>query len=173
VTGPAPSVNVRSAQPDPVPRVRQRNIAYVYAGKDTDSRLSAAKRLAVMLANFMPGKKLKITVEPDHAKRSDLQNRALWGCAYRHLEEQSGNEPEDLHEYFCGEFWGWKKVEVMGQWRKRPIRTTTKNEHGDRDVIPTLLMAEFYEFIQRRSAEVGFDVPDPDPDWFLKEAKAA
>jgi hypothetical protein len=56
----------------------------------------------------------------------------------------------------------------MGAWSKRPVRTTTTNEQGERDVIGKLLMAEFYEFIQRRSAEVGFDVPDPDPLWFTK-----
>ena len=161
-----------AAMPTPT-RVRQRNLAHVYAGKDQASRESAAKRLAVMIANFLPGKKLKITVESDHAKRSDLQNRALWGCAYRALEEQSGNEPEDLHDYFCGEFFGWEKYEVLGAWRKRPKRTTTTNEHGERDVINTLLMAQFYEFIQRRSAEVGFDVPDPDPLWFEKDQRRA
>lgn len=160
-----------SAQPGL--RVRQRNVAHLYAPKDPAGRESAAKRIATLILNFLPGAKLKITVERDCAKRSDLQNRALWGCAYKALEEQSGNEPEDLHEYFCGEFWGWKRVEVMGRYRLRPVRTTTRNEHGDKDVIGTLLMAQFYEFIQQRAASVGFDVPDPDPNWWQKEAKAA
>lgn len=160
-----------SAQPGP--RVRQRNTAYIYAGKDNASRMSAAKRVAVMLANFLPGAKLKVTIERDCAKRSDLQNKALWGCAYKALSEQTGNDPEDLHTWACGSFWGWEEFEVMGMRKRRPRRTTTTNEHGDRDVIGTLLMAQLYEHIQQQAAVMGFDVPDPDPNWWQKEAKAA
>ncbi len=157
-----------SAQPGP--RVRQRNIAHVEVPQA--NRDNAIQRLAILVANFLPGRKLRVTVEVDHPTRSTLQVRALWGCAYRALEEQTGNDSDDLHTFFCGEFFGWDTYEVMGQPRKRPVRTTTTNEHGERDVIGTLLMAQFYDFIQKRSAQVGFDVPDPDPLWFEK-AKAA
>ena len=132
----------------------------------------AIQSLATLIASYLPGKPLVVRVERRKRKRTNLQNAALWGCAYKALHEQSGNDPEDLHTYFCGEFWGWADVDVMGQRRRKPWRSTTKDEHGEHDVIPTVLMAEFYDFIQRRAAEVGYDVPDPDPNWWATETAA-
>lgn len=106
--------------------------------------------------------------------RTSLQNRALWGCAYKTLQQETGNDPEDLHMYFCGEYWGWETYDVLDQKRKRPVRSTTKNEHGESDVISTVQLQDFYAFIQQRSAEtVGVFVPDPDPMWWLEKQQAA
>lgn len=116
----------------------------------------------------------QVTIGPIKKERSDLQNRALWGCAYKTLREATGNDIEDLHTYFCGEFFGWTEYEVMGSKRKRPTRTTTKDADGKRDVITTLQLSEFYQFIQIRSAEtVGVHVPDPDPMWWSHREQAA
>lgn len=135
-----------------------------------NSRQTAIAQLGRMIEQFLPGKPLVVTVERLKRQRSDLQLRALWGCAYKALREQTGNDPEDLHAYFAGEYWGWEEFEIMGQIRKRPRRTTTRDENGRRDVISTVVMADFYDFIQRRSAEMGYDVPDPDPRWFERKA---
>lgn len=159
-----------SAQPGPRTRP-PRKVATVDVPQH--NRESAIKRLSTLVLNFLPGARLTVTVERDVPTRSTLQNKALWGCAYKALEEQTGNEPEDLHRYFCGEFFGWQKYEVMGAWTKRPVRTTTTNEAGERDVIDKMRMAEFYDFIQDRAARVGFDVPDPDPEWFMKDERRA
>lgn len=114
-----------------------------------------------------------IRVERWKRTRSDLQNRALWGVAYKALREATGNDPEDLHTYFCGEYFGWKDYEVMGAMRRKPIRTTTRDEQGNRDVVSTTVLSDFYAFIQQRSAEtVGVYVPDPDPDWWKAEEAA-
>lgn len=135
-----------------------------------ENREQAIASLARLVTSFLPGTKLLVTVGRYVKERSDVQNRALWGCAYKALQTQTGNEREDLHEYFCGEFFGWTVKRVMNQPKRSPRRTTTKNEEGKRDVIDTMTMADFYAFIQRRSAENGFDVPDPDPEWFGREA---
>jgi hypothetical protein len=103
-------------------------------------------------------------------RRTDRQNRALWACAYAVIAEETGNDPEDLHQYFCGEFFGWDEYDVMGQLRKRPRRSTTKDGDGEKDVIPTEEFVKFFDFIQYRAAEVGIFVPDPDPNW-RKEMK--
>lgn len=116
----------------------------------------------------------RITIGPVKKERSDLQNRALWGCAYRVLHEATGNDPEDLHTYFCGEFFSWVEYDVLGQKRKRPFRTTTRDEHGKRDVISTKDLSDFYAFVQRRAAEtVGVYVPDPDPNWWHIDRRVA
>lgn len=131
-------------------------------------------RLLGLLSAISATEEFQVTIGPIKKERSDLQNRALWGCAYRTLREATGNDPDDLHTYFCGEYFGWTEYEVMGQKRKRPARTTTKDQSGKRDVITTLQLSDFYAFIQQRSAEtVGVYVPDPDPMWWSHEQQAA
>lgn len=117
----------------------------------------------------------QVTIGPIKKERTDPQNKALWGCAYEHLRKATGNDKEDLHEYFCGEYFGWEIREVMGMKKKYPKRTTTTGYDGKRDVITTLQLSDFYQFIQVRSAEtVGVFVPDPDPMWWHhREERAA
>jgi hypothetical protein len=93
--------------------------------------------------------------------RSNEQNRALWGIAYKTLHDATGNDPEDLHEFFLGEYFGWEVRDVLGQKRKVPMRRSSK--------LSTTEFADFYAFIQQRSAEtVGVFVPDPDPLYSLE-----
>lgn len=130
-------------------------------------------KLMAFLSVLDVTKEVQVTIGPVKKERSDLQNRALWGCAYKTLRDATGNDPEDLHAYFCGEFFSWVEYEVMGQKRKRPFRTTTKDENGKRDVISTTQLSDFYSFIQTRAAEtVQVYVPDPDPRWFLHQEAA-
>lgn len=130
--------------------------------------------LMTFLAAVPLTEEFQVTIGPIKKERSDLQNRALWGCAYKTLRDATGNDPEDLHAYFCGEYFGWSEYEVLGQKRKRPARTTTKDQDGKRDVISTFHLSDFYAFIQQRAAEtVGVYVPDPDPMWFTQEAQVA
>lgn len=130
--------------------------------------------LMAFLTSLSRDKEFQVTIGVVKKERSDLQNRALWGCAYKTLRDATGNEMEDLHTYFCGEYWGWQEYEVMGATRKRPIRSTTKDATGKRDVISTIHLQDFYLFIQQRSAEtVGVFVPDPDPEWWSRMQEAA
>lgn len=131
-------------------------------------------RLVAFLSALPKDKEFAVSIGPVKKERSDLQNRALWGCAYKALRDATGNDPEDLHTYFCGEFFGWTEYEVMGRKRLRPRRTTTRDENGKRDVITTLQLSDFYAFIQQRAAEtVNVYVPDPDPSWWMHREKAA
>lgn len=98
-------------------------------------------------------------------ERSNPQNNALWGVAYKTLRDETGNDPDDMHTYFCGEYFGWVEYRIMDQVRKRPRRTTTRDSNGKRNVISKMDFADFYSFIQQRSAEtVGVYVPDPNED---------
>lgn len=130
-------------------------------------------KLMTFLSVLDVTKEFQVTIGPVKKERSDLQNRALWGCAYKTLRDATGNDPDDLHTYFCGEYFGWVEYDVLGQTRKRPRRSTTKDEHGKRDVISTIHLQDFYGFIQQRAAEtVGVYVPDPDPMWWSHEQAA-
>jgi len=124
-----------------------------------------------------------LTVLPDHQSweiqikrhvkaRTDKQRKAMFGAAYKALMEFSGLQGEadklELHRFMCGEFWGWQP-DPFGN--RKPLRTTTKNERGEPDEISVSDALDFYAFLQRRGAEVGCWVPDPDPFW--RESRAA
>jgi hypothetical protein len=129
-------------------------------GKDRERILG---NLTDFLGKLDPAKSWEIEVVPFAKPRNDPQNHALFGVAYKALEEQTGNDREDLHTYFCGEHFGWVETTVMGRKKVKPRRTTTRDENGKRDVMKMADFAKFYEFVQRRSAQVGYMVPDPDP----------
>lgn len=129
------------------------------------NRINVARNAIAAIEQLDTKKTFVVEIKRYQKPRSNVQNKALWGCAYRALREQTGNEPDDLHMFFCGEFFGWVTVDVMGLAKKRPRRTTTHDEDGKRALMSTLWFYDFYEFIQQRSAENGFDVPDPDPFW--------
>lgn len=126
----------------------------------TTFRLSKGDFRATVLANaisFISGlpdsREWVIKVEQFRKNRSNPQNRSLWGVAYKALSEATGNDPEDLHTFFLGEWSGWEVIDVMGQQRRVPVRRSSK--------LTTEEFGEFYEFIQRRAAECGYNVPSP------------
>lgn len=141
-----------------------------------DHRDRDAAKVIAFILKCRPGRKLKVVVSEVKATRSDAQNAALWAVAYPPLMEFMGyrgeEEREALHSFFCGEFWGWKEIDILGKRKLIPKRTTTCNEGGDREVIPKLLFCEFFAFIQQRGAENGVYIPDPDPEWFRQDEKA-
>lgn len=130
-------------------------------------------RLAKFLDAWPDSIPCEITVQRLVKSRSNRQNAALWGVAYKVLSDATGYRDTELHEYFCGGFFGWETFFFMDMKKRRPRRTTTTNEQGERDVLSTETFCEFYAFIQQRAAEtVQVNVPDPDPMYQVK-ARAA
>lgn len=116
------------------------------------------------IVNFINSDKTKalhVEIKEWGGKRSDEQNKALWGVAYETILSQGmrekGWDKDDLHEFFLGEFHGWEAVQGFGKAQMRPIKRSSKLSMKD--------FAEFYSFVQRKAAEFGIDVPDPDPKW--------
>ena len=97
-------------------------------------------------------------------KRTNPQNRMLWGLAYKVMAKESGYAPEAIHDLMCGEFFGWKVCDMFGRKKKEPSRTTTHDESGKRDVIDTETLSEFYLSIQVFAAENGIYIPDPNEE---------
>ena len=141
------------------------------------TRDEAFASFARLVQNFLPGRDLVVTVEEVKEDRSTKQRAALFGVAYASLMAQMGlrgaREKDDLHEFMLGEYFGWRERPGLGPPRKFPIRTTTTDENGKRDVISVRQQMDFYAFIQQRAAEGGYDVPDPDKEWFRKAEREA
>ena len=143
-----------------------------------ERRVTAANRdhgveaFAKQARQFLPGRDIVLSAVEAKRERSLSQLGALFGVAYKILMREIGlrgeREKAELHDTFCGEYWGWRTVEVMGVRRQMPKRTTTTDEQGKRDVISTREQIDFYEFIQQRAAGMGWDIPDPDKNWRIR-----
>lgn len=129
---------------------------------------------AVSFLHQLPDtKSWELTIEPHKREYTGKQRRSIFGPAYKALMEFSGldgdEEKRQLHFWMCGEFFGWKH----GDFGQRPIRTTTKDENGKKNPISTAEAVRFYEFLQRKGAEVGCYVPEPDAFWREKAQEEA
>ena len=121
-------------------------------------------KLVAFLSALSQARAWKVEVSEYRRTRSDAQNNALWGVAYKAIREASGNDPDEMHEYFCIKYFGSVEKNVFGLRKQRPRRTTTTNEAGERSVLSTTEFMDFYSFIQQHMAEFGIYVPDPNED---------
>lgn len=119
-----------------------------------EDREKALIKLALMLRSFAPGKPVKVEISQYHASRTNEQNRYLWGVCYKTLEDSTGQEASDWHEYMLGEWSGWEVYELMGQKRKRPARRSS--------ILNKVEFADYIDFIQKRAAQNGIHIPDPE-----------
>lgn len=122
-------------------------------GSETD-RQRTTSGVARYLSTLDRTTNWKIEIGEHKQTRSNEQNAYLWGVVYpTALERLPGWDADDLHEYFLGEHFGWETLEGLGKRRLRPLRRSSK-----------LSVKEFkahWQFIQRKMAEFGVDIPDP------------
>lgn len=108
-----------------------------------------------------------IEVKEYRSSRSIAQCRYLNGVAYKLLGNHTGYERDDISEFMCGTYYGWKRVKVPktpsnpGGIEDRPLRTTTTDENGKRNVISKVDFMDFVAFVQRFGASKGVYIPDP------------
>lgn len=138
-----------------------------------------AQKIATFIGGLDPERAWEVLVRPFKRTRTNQQSRYERGVACVLLAQAIGYEPEEMHEYLCGTYWGWKPQACPktphnpAGIKDVPVRTTTTNEAGERDVLSKQDYWDFVAFMQRFGAEHGCFIPDPDPDWFLHEERAA
>lgn len=86
-------------------------------------------------------------IEPLIPTRSLSQNKLYW-MYLELIEVETGNNADDLHEYFRRTKLPPKFIKVMGQEIKIPISTTE------------LTKQEFTEYMDKICAEVNIPIPD-------------
>lgn len=120
-------------------------------------RERVVKSLQRFLETLPANQPFKIEIGRYQKRRSDQQNRYLWGVVYAAFKAAlPGWDAEDIHEFLLGEHFGWERMEGMGRPRMRPIKRSsqlTKQEFG-----------EYVDFCIRKGAEHGVFVPEPEPD---------
>lgn len=92
------------------------------------------------------GKKYKL--EKIKSKRSLNQNSYYW-MYIGIIERETGNESNDLHEYFKSRFLPPKFIKLKGKEHKVPRSTTELNK------------VEFGEYMEKICAECNVPLPDP------------
>lgn len=133
-----------------------------------DAKSSASWELEhgelVKAVNELPkGKSWMVEVKAYRDDRSSKQCRYLNGVAYKLLGEATGYDRDDISEYLCGQYFGWKDKRKPGkQVVQVPVRTTTTDENGERHVLSTTEFSDYVAFVQRFAAEHGIHIPDPD-----------
>jgi hypothetical protein len=134
-------------------------------------------RLVACISSAPKDKDIKVTIAEAKKERSDPQNNALFGVAYKALGEFTGYTAPELHDVFLRGYFGTVEREIFGEIITRPRRTTTTDENGQRNKLSTVEFKAFYSFVQQKGAEIGCWVPDPDPMWNVfkeeREARAA
>ena len=79
-------------------------------------------------------------------------NALHWASVINPLAEFIGDSPEETHRDLCGAFFGWVDTKMGG---KKPRRTTTTNDQGERSVLNWEEMSNFVEFCRAKAAELG------------------
>ena len=135
-------------------------------------RAKALELAARILAALPLERAWRVRCQVLRNERSSEQNAYLWGCPYKLLSEHTGYEVDEIHEWACGTFFGWRDKRVPKTPRSPegyvsvPVRTTTRDENGERDVLNWQQFSDFVAFLQRFAADkLGLLIPDPDPEW--------
>ena len=119
------------------------------------SRDNAIARIGTVLKSLSQDRAWRVSIVEHKPKRSDQQNRYLFGVVYKTILDSGqlqGYDVDDVHEYFLGEFGGWEVIEGFGRKRLKPVRrssTMNKREFSD-----------YIAFIQRKAAEHAIYIPD-------------
>lgn len=125
------------------------------------NRATVLANAQAFMAKLNPHKHWQITVKPYSKPRTCEANAYLWGVVYPTIVRELSGIADDWNELFCLEFFGERSIELGATRIVKPIRTTTTDEAGKRDVLPTAEFWRFVDFVRQRAAEGGVYVPEP------------
>lgn len=124
-------------------------------------RAQVVANAQAFIAGLDPGKAWAIEVKSHRKARSCEANAYHWGVVLPTLVRELGNSTDDWHEYMCGEYFGWRQLELGGRQISRPVRTTTTDQDGRRDVLDTRAFWLFVDFCMLRAGAAGVYIPQP------------
>ena len=112
-----------------------------------------------------PDCEVTVLIERKHATRSLAQNRYYFGGVLRLLSEHTGYTVDELHEYFKRRFLSKPVLicdaEGVVMDEDRVGLTTTR--------LNKIEFGEYVESIRKVAAEMGVEIPDPDPEFFMRD----
>lgn len=135
------------------------------------NRAEVIARISTCLAGLKAGKAYRIIIKEDMDDRTTQQNRYLNGVPYKLLGDHFGYERDEISTQMCGLYFGWREKKIPKRPHNQtgiedvPMRTTTTDENGERNVLDMKAFWEYVEFLQRFGAKYGVYIPDPDPSY--------
>lgn len=93
-----------------------------------------------------------VIVERQGRKRTNQQNRYLWGIPYKLLSDYTGHSKDEIHEWCKCEFLSSKHLWI-GE-KEHEIGRSTSN-------LPTVEFEEYCENLRRFGATLGVNIPLP------------
>jgi hypothetical protein len=138
-----------------------------------ERRADEIGKVVQTLLRFEPARPVNVKFGIARPERTPKQCRYLNAVAYQLLADHAGYDKDDVREYCNGLYFGWREKALPGgRIEQVPIRTTTTDEDGNRDVLEGRPFWDYVAWLQRFGARHGVHIPDPDPDYKLKrEAK--
>lgn len=124
-----------------------------------------------VILNYQVKKPLRIEYKIAMPDRTPAENRYLWAVPYTLISDSTGMEKEEIHEWNCGQQWGWKNKRVPKKpsnpsgVESVPIRTTTENADGEPDICSEEEFLQMWRRAQQLGASLDIIVPDPDKNW--------
>jgi hypothetical protein len=138
---------------------------YTFTARIEEGRLKVGLRALNLLREAVKGWRscpVTVTVERQHATRSDQANRYYWGVVIEHISEHTGYTPEETHDALKTLFLP-KRLAMLGE---------NGELHSDLVIggsTTALNKVEFYEYCERIREfaldKLGVRIPAPDPAW--------
>lgn len=128
---------------------------------DTDR----ARWIAFLQQQSLP---LNVDCNPWKPSRSNEQNALLFGVIYPPIAQAMGypvDGDNGIHAFMCGTHFGWVDRPVPKTPRNPdgvasfPFRSTTRNEHGKRNVLSKAEFSDFIATVERIAAQAGVFIP--------------
>jgi len=125
-------------------------------------RTERDKQTAVDYINKLPDKPYDVSIKLHKQTRTCPQNRLYW-MWINAISKDTGNEPDDLHDYFGSKYLPKIAVKMFG------------GDILDKNISTTQLnTAEFTAYLEKiqifASAELGIILPNPDDKYFEQMA---
>lgn len=125
------------------------------------------RKLLVFLESLPLDKAFEVIVRPYVRKRSEQQNRYLWGVCYATILREGGEalrgwRDTDLHEHFLGEWAGVERMEIGTSVYLRPRKRSSRLNKQE--------FSDYIAYLHQRAGELGIFIPDPD-EYFAEAAQ--
>ena len=119
---------------------------------DVDGR----NRICEAVLQLNGNREWSIEIKQWREKRSNAQVSYFWAGIVNPVVEETGNDKNTIHDWLCGEYFGWEEHKVFGQVRKRPVQTLTSPEP-----LSVTQMVNFNEWCVSRLAQEGYLIESP------------
>jgi len=129
------------------------------------ARGAAIRRALEAMEGLSLDEAWRVEIYRHRMKRTDAQNRYLWGAVYPAITERlPGWTKDDVHEYCLGEHFGWETIRGLGATSQKPLRRSSK--------LSKFEFMQYVDFIAQRMAEHGIVIPPADPEYVSAELES-